>query len=182
MKELSGYILDLLGWKINGEFPDIKKSIVIFAPHTSYWDGLYGKLYLMNLGINYKFLTKKEFFKFPMKYFFKAFGSIPVYKNKEYINQIAELFDKNKELHVVLSPEGQLAKTDHWKKGFYYMAKEANIPILVGYIDYEKKEIGIKGVINDTSNMRETFIEILNMYKNVKAKYPENFATDKRFN
>jgi len=58
MKGLSEYLLDLLGWEIKGEFPDVKKSIVIFAPHTSYWDGLYGKLYLMNTGINYKFLSK----------------------------------------------------------------------------------------------------------------------------
>jgi len=63
MRTLSGYILtNILGWKIKGEFPVLKKSVVIFAPHTSYWDGFYGKLYLMQLGINYKFLSKKEFF------------------------------------------------------------------------------------------------------------------------
>jgi 1-acyl-sn-glycerol-3-phosphate acyltransferase len=182
MKDLSGYILDLLGWEIKGEFPDIQKSVVIFAPHTSYWDGFYGKLYLMNTGINYKFLSKREFFRFPIKYFFKAFGSIPVYKNKEYINQIAELYNNNKELHIVLSPEGQLAKTIHWKKGFYYMAEKANVPIVVGYIDYKKKELGIKGVITENNNINTTMNEINKMYMNINAKYPENFATDKRFN
>ena len=182
MKDLSGYILDLLGWEINGEFPDIKKSVVIFAPHTSYWDGFYGKLFLMQFDINYKFLSKKEFFKFPLKYFFNAFGSIPVYKNKEYIIQIAQLFDNKKELHIVLSPEGKLAKTTHWKKGFYYMAEKANVPIVVGYIDYKKKELGVKEVITDIGNMNETINKISVMYKNVNAKYPENFATDKRFN
>lgn len=181
MKDLSRYILDLLSWEINGEFPDIKKSVVIFAPHTSYWDGLYGKLYLMNTGINYKFLSKKEFFKFPMKYFFKAFGSIPVFKNKEYIIQIAELFDNNKELHIVLSPEGQLAKTTPWKKGFYYMAEKANVPIIVGYIDYKKKELGIKEVITENNNIKTTMIEINKMYMDVNAKYPDNFNLDNRY-
>ena len=125
VKTIYGYILiNLLGWKIKDKFPDIKKSIVIFAPHTSYWDGLYGKLFIMQFDINYKFLSKKEFFKFPMKYFFKAFGSIPVYKNKE---------------------------------------------------------LGIKGVIRETSDMKETMTEISKMYKNVNAKYPKNFILDKRY-
>ncbi len=78
----------------------------------------------MQFDINYKFLSKKEFFKFPMKYFFKAFGSIPVYKNKE---------------------------------------------------------LGIKGVIRETSDMKETMTEISKMYKNVNAKYPKNFILDKRY-
>lgn len=182
MKTISEYILTgVLGWKINGEFPDVKKSVVIFAPHTSYWDGLYGKLYLNNTGINYKFLSKKDFFKFPLKYFFRAFGSIPVYKNKQYINHIVELFNNNKELHIVLSPEGQLARNTHWTKGFYYMAEAAHVPIVIGYIDYNKKEIGVKGVIRDTRKIKETMTEVNNMYKNVNAKYPENFSLDKRF-
>ncbi len=182
MKELSQYLLELLGWEIKSEFPDIKKSVVIFAPHTSYWDGFYGKLFLMQMNINYKFLSKKEFFKFPLNYFFKAFGSIPVYKNKEYINQIVELYNNNKDLHIILSPEGQLAKTTHWKKGCYYIAIKANIPIVVGYIDYKKKELGIKGVITKNNNIKTTMTEINKMYKDVNAKYPENFATDNRFN
>ncbi len=182
MKTISKYILtSVLGWKINGEFPDIKKSVVIFAPHTSYWDALFGKLYLMNTGINYKFLSKKEFFKFPLKYFFKAFGSIPVYKSNRYINQIVKLFENSKELHIVLSPEGRLAKTTCWKRGFYYMAERANVPIVVGYIDYKNKEVGIKGVIRDINGMKQTMKQINNMYRDVNAKHPENFILDKRY-
>ncbi len=182
MKVIYKYILtNVLGWKIIGELPDIKKSVFIFAPHTSYWDGFYGKLFMMTTSIRYKFLSKKEFFKFPLNYFFKAFGSIPVEENKEYINQIAELFRTNSELHIVLSPEGQLARTDHWRKGFYYMATRANVPIIVGYIDYKKKEAGIKGIITETSDLKKTMTTISSMYKDVNAKYPELFALDKRF-
>jgi len=181
MKTISTNILSLLGWKSEGEFPALSKSVIIFAPHTSYWDGFYGKLFLMQFGINYKFLSKKEFFKFPLNIFFKLFGSIPVSKNKEFINDVTELFKNHSELHIVLSPEGQLAKTDHWKKGFYYMAKSANVPIVVGFIDYKKKEMGFKGVIRDTSDMKETFTDICNLYKDVNAKYPKDFTLDKRY-
>ncbi|MBT3382473.1 MAG: glycerol acyltransferase [Prolixibacteraceae bacterium] len=179
MKAICRYILTgILGWKIEGEFPDIKKSVIIFAPHTSYWDGLYGKLYLMQLDIKYKFLSKKEFFKFPMKYFFRIFGSIPVYKNKTYIDYIAGLYNNNKELHIVLSPEGQLARITRWKKGYYYMAVKADVPIVVGYLDYKKKEIGIKKVIYNPTNLGIVRNEIAELYSDVTAKYPENFSLE----
>lgn len=179
MKTISGFILvKLLGWRIKGEFPVLKKSVLIFAPHTSYWDGFYGKLYLMNAGINYKFLSKKEFFRFPLKYFFEIFGSIPVHKNKEFVDYVAELFNHSEELHIVMSPEGQLAKTARWKKGYYYIAVKANVPILVGYIDYHKKEIGIKGVIDTSSSIGFVRKEIAELYSDVTAKHPEKFSLE----
>ena len=181
MKTLSGILLKISGWTFSSNFPDIKKSIIIFAPHTSYWDGFYGKLFLMQFKIKHKFLSKKEFFKFPLNYFFRLYGSIPVSLKNEYIDEVVSLLENNKKLHIVLSPEGKLAKTDHWKKGFYYMATRANVPIVVGYIDYKKKEIGIKGIIKDTNNIKETMVEISNIYKDVNAKHPENFILDKRY-
>lgn len=179
MKTISRFILvNILGWNIKGVLPDIKKSIVIFAPHTSYWDGFYGKLYLMQLDISYKFLSKKEFFKFPLKYFFQIFGSIPVYENKEYVGYVASLFNTCNQLHIVLSPEGQLAKTSRWKKGYYYIAEKANVPIVVGYIDYKKKEIGIKGVIDNLASIEIVKREVAELYSDVSAKYPEKFSLE----
>ncbi|MDO9579568.1 MAG: 1-acyl-sn-glycerol-3-phosphate acyltransferase [Bacteroidales bacterium] len=142
MRTISGYILTtVLGWKIRGDFPDIKKGIVIYAPHTSYLDALYGKLYCNELNINHKFLSKKEFFYFPLDIGMKLFGSIPVrnVKNKNAIYQVIEMLNNSKELLVLISPEGTLAKVTRWNKGFYYMATKAHVPIIVGYIDYKKK-------------------------------------------
>lgn len=181
MRAISENILSTLGWKVTGIFPNIDKSVIIFAPHTSYWDAFFGKLLLMQTDIKYKFLSKEEFFKFPLKYFFQLYGSIPVSRNKEYVDEIVSLFEQSDNLHIVLSPEGQLAKTDHWKKGFYYMASRANVPIIVGYIDYKKKEIGVKGVIRDTTDLRKTMLEISQMYEGVIGKKPHNFLLDKRF-
>jgi len=182
MKAISNFLLiNVLGWTIEGDFPDLKKSVIIFAPHTSYWDGLYGKLYFMQSDISYKFLSKKEFFKFPIKYFFKAFGSIPVYKSNRYVNKIVEYFDNSEELHIVLSPEGQRRKTTHWKKGFFYMACRANVPIVVGYLDYKNKQVGIKGIIEDTTDVNETMKLVADMYQNTNAKHPGNFGLDNRY-
>jgi 1-acyl-sn-glycerol-3-phosphate acyltransferase len=78
----------------------------------------------------------------------------------------------------VLSPEGQLAKTIRWKKGYYYMAVRANVPIVVGYIDYKKKEIGNKGVIDNLNNIESVRREVSELYSDVTAKYPEKFSLE----
>jgi len=181
MKAVADVILKVVGWKVVSEFPDLPKSVIIFAPHTSYWDGFYGKLFFMQLDIPYKFLSKKEFFRFPLNLFFRLYGSIPVSKTKEYVDEVVAYLNQSEQLHIVLSPEGHMARTDHWKKGFYYMAKKANVPIVVGAMDYKKKELEIKGVIYNIENMDDTFREIGMLYQGVEGKYPEKFVLDKRF-
>jgi 1-acyl-sn-glycerol-3-phosphate acyltransferase len=78
----------------------------------------------------------------------------------------------------VLSPEGQLAKTIRWKKGYYYMAVRANVPIVVGFIDYKRKEIGIKGIIDSLSSIEVVRKEVAELYSDVSAKYPEKFSLE----
>ena len=178
MKTFSGNILKLLGWKIVGEYPDIKKSIAIFAPHTAHIDAIYGKLGYTELGVNYRFLSKKELFFFPMNLVMKKFGSIAVrgVKGKNAIYQVVDLLNNTDELHIVLSPEGWIKKVTEWNKGFYFMALKANVPIVVTYLDYEKKEMGIKGVIYDVEDFQSVMKQINTMYKNVSGKCPEQFA------
>jgi 1-acyl-sn-glycerol-3-phosphate acyltransferase len=184
MRTIPKYILTgVLGWKIKGEFPNVKKSIIIFAPHTSYYDALYGKLFLIVIGINHTFLSKKELFYFPMNILMKCFGSIPVRGviGKNAIYQVSEMFEKSPSLHIILCPEGTLAKVTRWNMGFYYMAWKAKVPIVVGYIDYQKKEIGIKGVLDNLENINLEMHLINNMYKDCTAKHPEKFSLDLKY-
>lgn len=151
MNTIYGLILsNVMGWEITGKFPDLPKSIVIFAPHTSYWDGLMGKLYLKELGVNHKFLSKESLFVFPLNILMQWYGSIPVKNTNKYIFQVSDMFDSFNELHIILSPEGTRKKNATWKKGFYYIAKRANVPLVIGYMDYSKKQIGILDVIYET--------------------------------
>jgi 1-acyl-sn-glycerol-3-phosphate acyltransferase len=180
MRTISGFLLStILGWQIKGEFPDANKSIIIFAPHTSYFDALYGKLYFNSTGIKHRFLSKKELFYFPLNIFMKWYGSIPVrgVAGKNAIFEVANMLESAEKLHIVLSPEGAFAKVTRWDKGFYYMAFKAKVPIVVGYLDYEKKEIGVKGVIENLENTDAVMLQISNLYKGVQAKHPENFST-----
>lgn len=182
MKTISGYILTkVLGWKIVGNFPIINKSVVIFAPHTSYYDSLYGKLFLNEIGINHIFLSKKELFFFPMNIVMRLYGSIPVDSAKKYGNTIykaSQLIEVNKSLHIILSPEGTRKKVLKWNKGFYYLAYKAKVPIVIGYLDYKNKEIGIKGVLENLENVNAVMNQINTMYKDVSAMYPDKFSLE----
>jgi 1-acyl-sn-glycerol-3-phosphate acyltransferase len=179
MRTISGYILtNVLGWKIKGEFPDVKKSITIFAPHTAHIDALYGKLGITEMGIKYTFLSKKELFFFPMNIVMKKFGSIAVrgVKNKNAIYQVVDLLNNADELHIVISPEGRIKRAPEWNKGFYHMAVKAMVPIVVAYLDYEKKEVGIKGVIYELEDYTKVIRQINLMYKDVTGKEHQNFS------
>jgi 1-acyl-sn-glycerol-3-phosphate acyltransferase len=174
----AGRILKQMGWKVVGEFPDIKKSIIIFAPHTAHIDALYGKLGVTEVGIKFKFLSKKELFFFPMNLVMKKFGSIPVrgVKGQNAIFKVAEMMKENDELHIIISPEGWIRKVEKWNKGFYHMARKADVPIVVAYLDYAKKEVGIKGAIYDTEDYNSVVQKMNEMYKGVTGKVPENFV------
>lgn len=181
MKTISGYILTkILGWKIASDFPDIKKSIIIFAPHTSLFDSVYGKLCFNEYGIKHKFLSKKELFFFPLNLAMRWYGSIPIrgIVGQNAVYQVAKMLEDAQELHIILSPEGALAKVSKWSKGYYYMALKANVPIVVGFLDFKKKEIGVKGVIYNLDDINEVKIQINAMYKDVTAKHPDTFSLD----
>jgi 1-acyl-sn-glycerol-3-phosphate acyltransferase len=178
MKTISGRILKNMGWKITGDYKGLKKSVTIFAPHTSHIDFFYGKLGFTELCVKFKFLSKKELFFFPMNLLMRKLGSIPVrgVKGKNAIYLVADMLNNTDELHIVVSPEGWIKKITKWNKGFYYMARKANVPIVVGYLDYSKKEMGVKKVIYDTSDFMTVIREINDVYKDIQGKNPEQFA------
>ena len=182
--KLSEIVLKTFGWKLIGDFPNIDKSVVTLAPHTSYWDFVIGKLYLNAKSISNNTLMKKEAFFFPLNMILNGLGAIPVdrkNKNISLVSQVAASFQKRKEFNIFIAAEGSRSKRTKWKTGFYHIAYEANVPIVTSFIDYEKKEVGIKETINDTSNIEKTMTEINSIYKDIQAKFPEKFTVDKGF-
>ncbi|MEA3451437.1 MAG: glycerol acyltransferase [Bacteroidota bacterium] len=183
MRTLGGKILKSRGWKILGEFPDIKKSITIFAPHTNHIDAITGKLGFSEIGIKYLFLSKKELFIFPFNIVMKWFGSMAVrgVKGENAIFKVVEILDNTDELHIVISPEGWITKQTKWNKGFYLMAKKAKVPIVVTSMDYSKKELKVEGVIHDLDDFPTVMKQINEWYKDIKGKNPERFSVDLRY-
>jgi 1-acyl-sn-glycerol-3-phosphate acyltransferase len=156
---------------------NLRKSVICVAPHTSNLDLFYGKLFYNAVGKKSKFLMKKEWFFFPFNMIFKSMGGIPIDRSKSssVTEQIADEFSIHDDFHIAITPEGTRKKASEWKKGFYYIALKANVPIEVAYIDYEKKEIGIKAVFNPTGNVDEDIRKIRSMYEGITGCHKKNF-------
>ena len=151
MKIISRKILESFGWELTGSFPNIKKSVVVLAPHTSNWDFIIGRLYLDAMGIESYTLMKKEMFFFPFNIILSKLGAIPVDRGnnkKSHVSQMKSIFDEREEFNLFIAPEGTRKKVSRWKKGFFHIAKEADVPIVLSYIDYKEKRLGIKGIVN----------------------------------
>ncbi|NPA33528.1 MAG: acyltransferase [Chlorobi bacterium] len=186
-KRLCAVWFKLKGWRAVGEIPShIKKGVIIGPGHTSNWDFVYtmGAMHLLN--INAKFTIKKEWFFFPMNLFFKSIGGIPVDRqgkgeNRESLTDaMARLLREAEELFILVTVEGTRKKVDRWRTGFYYTALKAQVPILVGFLDYAKKEAGIKGIVYPTGDYKSDVKKIVSMLRGVTAKYPEKACLNPR--
>jgi 1-acyl-sn-glycerol-3-phosphate acyltransferase len=176
--KISKLILKLCGWKVVGPALDEKKFVCIVAPHTSFWDFVWGFLSYRSLGISANFLIKKEFFVFPIKRLLLKLGGIPVNREqaRNMVKYCVDLFDTKDKLALTITPEGTRKYTTKWKKGFYYIAREANVPLYVGFIDYQKKEVGIITKFEITGEFNKDFAEIQNLLRGYKGKYPQNYS------
>lgn len=180
MKFFAKIIWNACGWTFIGDLDrSIKKFVMIMAPHTSNWDFVWGRLGLWMKGIKIKFLIKKEFFVFPIKGLLKSMGGIPVdrgNKSNDMVKQICEQFAGNDEFGVMITPEGTRGYNKNWKKGFYKIAMEANVPIVITYLDYKKKEGGILEAFYPTGNYEKDLAKIESFYLDKTAKHPEKFS------
>ncbi len=178
LKILSKLIVKLLGWKIVGEIPpDIKKAVLIVAPHTSNYDFFIGRLAFFILGVRVKFLIKKELFKFPFGLLLRMLGSIPVDRSSSnnMVKYVANLFNRYDSLIVTITPEGTRKYNPNWKKGFYYIAQMANLPIILGFVNYKIKEGGVGPIITPSGDFKKDFEFIENFYRDKTARFPEKF-------
>jgi len=176
LSHLSLWILNQLGWTIHADCPAVDKYVVIAAPHTSNWDFPLGILAAKAINLDIRWMGKHALFRWPWGWFFRALGGIPVYREQslDLIQQMAELFARSERLVLALAPEGTRRKTDHWKTGFYYIARAANVPIVLGYLDHGHKQVGIGGAFYPGNDIEMDFKEIRRFYKNRRGKIPQN--------
>lgn len=177
MRKISKFILStILGWKVENGFPDApKKYVVIAAPHTSWVDFPIAILTRMSEGKMVNFIGKGSLFKWPFGYFFRALGGTPVNRTKsnKLVDAVIDVFNSKEEFRLGLSPEGTRKKVTKWKTGFYYIAKGANVPIVMATLDFENKKVKISEPYYVTDNMEEDFKNFENFFRNVKGKNPE---------
>jgi len=167
-----------MGWtaEVTEAHPD--KYIICLAPHTSNWDFLLGQLYSGAEGFKSNFLMKKEWFFWPLGPIFKKLGGIPVWRTKHtsMTDNLAETARQAKTFHLCITPEGTRSPNPDWKKGFYYIALKAEMPILLYGIDYERKHIECTKTIIPNGDIDQQMREIKLYFCKFKGKKPENFA------
>ncbi len=178
MANLSKFILNkIMGWKVVNTFPEVPKCVLAVAPHTSNWDFVVGKLAYTSLGRQANFLIKAEWFFFPFNIFFSRIGGIPVKRGKSgsLTEILANEFRTREWMHLGITPEGTRKPVKEWKKGFYFIAVKARVPILLIGLDYGKKEARVLDLFYPTNDYRKDIVTIKSYYKDVQAKKPENF-------
>ena len=176
MGKIGIFILSLFGWKIDKTPPKVSKCVVCMGPHTSNWDFIIGRITFSYYGVNTKFLIKKEMFRPPFGWFMRKLGGIPVdRKKKNNMTQIAvEEFSKNDNMFLVFTPEGTRKYNSHWKRGFYYIAQEANVPIYVAYIDYKNKTGGWDSLFEPTGDAEADIRHLKKVLSKYTGRVPEN--------
>ncbi|MDM8537255.1 lysophospholipid acyltransferase family protein [Desulfobacterales bacterium HSG17] len=172
---LARFILKSMGWKIEGKDPEISKSVIIAAPHTSNWDYVFTLLLAFSLNMKVRIMAKKELFRWPFGYFFKWLGTIPIDRSKtnNVVGQMVDVFEKTEKMMLIVPPSGTRKKVMYWKTGFYHIANGAGVPIVLGYVDYGRKAGGIGPTIMPTGNIKNDMKDIRAFYSDVTGKYPE---------
>lgn len=165
----------LFGWKIIGEPPAEKKYLMVSGPHTSNWDFYLLMMYMFKHGIAIHWLGKHTLFEGAIGIFSSWFGGIPVNRKKStnVAQQVVDFYDNSEQLIVLVTPEGTRAKVENWKTGFYHIAHDAGIPIIAGFCDFTKKEIGIGPTWHTTTDVDKGIAEIKAFFATVDGKYPE---------
>jgi 1-acyl-sn-glycerol-3-phosphate acyltransferase len=183
-------IFRLYGWKVTHYLPDdVKQCVIVVAPHTSNWDFIFGMGAVKVMKIRLRFAIKKEWIRFPIKRAMLSLGALPIDRNKKTagnekkgaVEAMADLFKEHEVLRLVITPEGTRSRVEKWKTGFYHVAVNAKVPIALGFINYETKSCGIDGVFYPSGDMQADMKIIMDFYRNMKGKNPENFALDKEY-
>lgn len=167
-----------MGWTVKSTEPHPDKYIICLAPHTSNWDFLIGQLYSGAEGISSNFLMKKEWFFWPLGPVFRCLGGIPVWRSKHMsmTDNLAETARRAGTFHLCITPEGTRSPNPEWKKGFYYIAHKAGLPVLLYGVDYEKRLIQCTRTIIPDGDIERQMREIKLYFKDFKGKKPENFT------
>lgn len=171
-------LYERLGWTKDVSIVHPEKYIICYAPHTSNWDFIIARLYLQAEHFESYFLMKKEWFFWPLGKLFRRMGGIPVFRSEHshLTAKLARMARETDTFALTITPEGTRSLTTNWRRGFYYIAYEANIPILLYGIDYQRRLIQCTKVIHPSGDFKADMREIKLYYRDFKGKHPENFT------
>ena len=176
LRLFSVIMLKLLGWKTRGEPLDHQRCVLIGAPHTSNWDFPLMLMVVLKLKLRVFWMGKHTLFPFGLGWFMKWLGGIPINRSAAHnvVGDTVRQYKENDELIILVPPEGTRSKVTRWKTGFYHIANNANVPILLGYVDASIKEAGFADFFSPTGDIERDMEKIRAFYANKQGLNPDN--------
>jgi len=168
----------VFGWECVGErSTGDNKCIVLGVPHTSNWDFVIIVAIASKLNLNIYWMGKQQLFRGPIGWVAKWLGGIPIDRSKtnNVVDQMVDVFNEAKDLWLLIAPEGTRKRVPRWKTGFYHIAKEGQIPIVLSFIDYVEKRCGLGETFRTTDDMKADLTFLQAHYGQYAAKHPEDY-------
>lgn len=167
----------ITGWRApKGIPPSVRQYVLVVAPHTSNIDFFVGVAARKILKLNVKYIAKRELFKFPIKRLLINLGGFPVDRSAKgkLVDQMVENFRKIEDFAITVTPEGTRGRVSKWKTGFYYIALNAKVPVVMSGFDYKKKEVLLSDPFYLTGNIESEMDEMHKFFGKITPKHPEN--------
>jgi 1-acyl-sn-glycerol-3-phosphate acyltransferase len=177
-RALASLFLRATGWRAEGARPASRRFVLIAAPHTSNWDLAYLLAIAAIYDVHVSWMGKDTLFRGPWGAVLRRLGGIPVDRRHRgnLVRQMADLFEQSDRLALVVPAEGTRSYMPHWRSGFYHIAQTASVPVVLGFLDYQRKRGGFGPEVILTGDMRQDMDEIRDFYSDKVGKHPEHFG------
>ena len=167
-----------VGWRVDVDLPLPPRCVIIGAHHTSWTDLPAALLAREATGIRFRWAAKDTYFRGPLGWVFRAWGGIPVNRREHtnFVARMAELFSQYDDFKLVIAPEGTRQQAAYWRTGFYYIARAAQVPIVLGYADYPRRVVGCGPILLPTGDVEADFAFIRRFYATITGRFPERHS------
>jgi 1-acyl-sn-glycerol-3-phosphate acyltransferase len=172
-------VLRLRGWAFEGPLPASRRYVLIAAPHTSNWDFVYMMAMAWATGVRLSWMGKESLFVFPLATLFKALGGLPIRRDvsANVVDQSVARFALARDLVLAVPAEGSRRRGSVWRSGFYHIARLAEVPIVLGYLDYARRRGGLGPEVRPSGDVRADMDFVRAFYADKVARHPEAFTT-----
>lgn len=170
------------GWTLRVDpTPVPRRCVIIGAPHTSNWDFVLTLLVGAQLDLDFYWVGKKSLFEPPIGGLMRRLGGIPVDRGgrHNYVDQLADRMRSAARMALVIAPEGTRSRSNYWKSGFYYIARAAGVPIVLGFVDYGRRRAGLGPILDPARPRDEVMAQIARFYSDKKGLFPNDFTPPK---
>lgn len=161
------------GWRLVGEVPDVRKLVLIAAPHSSWWDGVWGLLMKIGIGLDVGFMAKRELFRGPLGWLLHRLGGIPITRHaaRGVVEQMVDKFRASEVLWLGIAPEGTRRRVAEWKTGFWHIARQAGVPVFPVAFHYPDKSIHLGHLHTLSADMAADLARLRAFYAPFKGKH-----------